>query len=333
MNLFVDSNIFLDFYHFSVDDLDELRKLSKLIEEKEVKLYTTRQIINEIKRNRDNKVSDAVKRFRESKCEMRLPQICKTYPEYKTIKNGVESLEKAKSELDDKLKKDIANRTLKADHVIDELFKLAETIESDHLLAAAQTRYHLGNPPGKNKSYGDAVNWEAILQSVPDNEDIFFISDDKDYKSPLDGTSLNSFLLDEWRQKKNSQIFFYTQLSEFFREHHADIKLREEEEKNQLIEELTQSMSFARAHESIKKLSKFDGFSDSQIKKMVEVAISNSQIRWIARDPGVNDFYRSIVLGKEDILDRSVSEQFRFHFLYDIAPEEQEETSDDDLPF
>ena len=37
MNLFVDANIFLDFYHFLNDDLEELRKLVDLIQKGEIR--------------------------------------------------------------------------------------------------------------------------------------------------------------------------------------------------------------------------------------------------------------------------------------------------------
>ena len=41
MNLFIDTNIFLSFYHLSSDDLEELRKLAALLEQKKATLYLT----------------------------------------------------------------------------------------------------------------------------------------------------------------------------------------------------------------------------------------------------------------------------------------------------
>lgn len=43
MNLFIDANIFLDFYHLSGGDIEELKKLVALIEEGDVKLYSCKQ--------------------------------------------------------------------------------------------------------------------------------------------------------------------------------------------------------------------------------------------------------------------------------------------------
>ena len=333
MNLFVDSNIYLNFYHFSNDDLEELKKLSELIQREEVTLYVTQQVIDEVNRNRDVKVADAYKKFKTSKLEFSLPQICKQYSEYRAIKKTLVELRKVKSELDEKLDSDISGKTLRADQVIKELFGLAKTIDSREFIDEARQRYHLGNPPGKNNSYGDAVNWESLLSRIRDKEDLFFISDDKDFKSPLGSNVFNSFLLQEWTDKKESRLFYYAQLSEFFMEHHTDIKLRVEEEKNQLINELSQSGSFAYTHGVISKLARFDGFSDTQTKQLVDVLMENPQVHWISGDYDVNSFYRSILHGKERIFEDDLLQQL--HSLLGIAKEQESNKGlpDSDLPF
>ena len=128
------------------------------------------------------------------------------------------------------------------------------------------------------------------------------MSDDKDYKSLLDKNEFNSFLLEEWINEKSSKLFFFNQLSEFFIAHHASIELKVEESKNELINELSNSDSFASTHQIISKLSEFDGFTDSQIVKLLDIAISNSQVYWISQDSEVKSFFESISKGKEDIL-------------------------------
>ena len=64
MNLFIDSNIFLSFYHLTSDDLEELKKLGVLLRQGEVRLFLPSQVVEEIRRNRENKIADAVKRLR-----------------------------------------------------------------------------------------------------------------------------------------------------------------------------------------------------------------------------------------------------------------------------
>jgi len=60
MDIFLDTNVFLSFYHFSSDDLEELKKLAVLAREGQVTLHLPEQVINEFRRNRANKIADAV---------------------------------------------------------------------------------------------------------------------------------------------------------------------------------------------------------------------------------------------------------------------------------
>ena len=65
MNIFIDTNIFLSFVdHLSNDDLEELNKLSLLLQQGKTKLYLPEQVVQEFRRNRDNKIADALKQLR-----------------------------------------------------------------------------------------------------------------------------------------------------------------------------------------------------------------------------------------------------------------------------
>lgn len=323
MNLFVDANIFLDFYHFSNDDLDELKKLIDLINKGEINLVVTSQIIDEVKRNRDNKVADAYSKFKDSKVEINLPQICKAYPEYPKIKGVLQSFKDLKADLDKKLRTDIDSRTLKADEIINQLFAISQLVDSEKYFDAAKTRYELGNPPGKLGSYGDSVNWVTLITELASREDLFFISDDKDFKSPLNEFALNSFLIDEWTTKKKSKIFFYTKLSDFFDEHHKDIQLKVEGEKNDLISELKDSSSFADTHLIILRLSKYVSFTDEQIRELVSIAINNSQVYAILSDSDVKDFYKKLIENKETIVNKEDYSSLTNKILEDELEDEQ----------
>jgi len=63
MNLFIDTNIFLDFYHLSGADIEELHKLTALLDEGDLKLFVPCQLCEEFKRNRDSKIKDAMNEF------------------------------------------------------------------------------------------------------------------------------------------------------------------------------------------------------------------------------------------------------------------------------
>jgi hypothetical protein len=84
---------------------------------------------------------------------------------------------------------DINAVKLKADTVIEELFSSATLIEvNDKLYTKALKRFRMGNPPGKKKgaTIGDEVNWEALLEEVPNGADLHFVSSDSDYAAAMD---------------------------------------------------------------------------------------------------------------------------------------------------
>ena len=51
MKIFIDTNVYLKFYHYSNDEFEELRKLIVLIEQEEILLYVPNQVLNEFTRN------------------------------------------------------------------------------------------------------------------------------------------------------------------------------------------------------------------------------------------------------------------------------------------
>ena len=87
MNLFIDTNIFLSFYHFTSDDLEELKKLRVLLEEQALTLLIPRQVINEFRRNRQNKIADALNRLQGQRLNLQFPQVCKDYDEYVLLRD------------------------------------------------------------------------------------------------------------------------------------------------------------------------------------------------------------------------------------------------------
>lgn len=292
MNLFIDTNIFLSFFHLTNDDLDELHKLTVLLENKQITLWLTEQVRDEFARNRENKISEAVKKLSEQRSKPQFPQICKDYEEYPAIRELQKNYDHKLSTLISKVNKDIAERTLKADQQIAELFNKATIIKSSEgLVTKARLRMDIGNPPGKNGSLGDAINWEALLENVPKQQKLYLIADDKDYFSILAEDKPKDFLRDEWLQRKDADVVFYRRISQFFKAHHPEIKLASELEKELAIRGLAESGSFAETHNAISKISKYLEFSKSQASEIAQVAISNSQINWIICDPDVFDFY------------------------------------------
>lgn len=330
MNLFIDTNIFLSFYHLTSDDLEELRKLSVLLEKGEVKLYLPDQVVDELRRNRENKISAAIRSLKEQKLNLEFPALCKDYEEYPKLRDLQKQYEKEHSMLLRKITDDVEANCLKADEIIKDLFKKATPIDTtDELIANARYRMDIGNPPGKEGSLGDAISWEALLKEVPDNENLYLITDDRDYFSALDENKPKDFLGQEWRDNKHSEVNFYRRLSPFFKVHYPDIKLASELEKEILIRKLVTSATFATTHNAIAQLSKYEDFSISQVNEIVEAALTNSQINWIISDSDIHIFLSKLVkINKEKIKTENLetlSEELEEH-----KPKDEE---DFDVPF
>jgi hypothetical protein len=303
--LFLDTNVFLSFFHFSKDDLEALRQLAVLVKAKKVTLLLPEQVVHEFRRNRDGYVAKSLKQIEDSKLPTQYPRLFQDFPEYKELRGTVDTFERVRKSLLLKVRNSARDRKLKADTATEELFKVGTPLAiTPELFVSADRRYRLGDPPGKRDqdSLGDSVIWEAMLASSFVG-DLFFVSDDGDWASPLDPTSFNSYLQDEWATAKKGAVRFYQRLSGFLSESYPDIKLSTELEKDLLIARLASSRSFAETHQVIAALRGFSDFTNAQVNAMVAAYINNDQIRAIIDDRDVRDFLMDNVIDRIPDLD------------------------------
>ena len=290
-HLFLDSNIWLSLYSFSNDDLEQFEKLEQLIGIG-IQIIITKQVRDEVIRNRENKIKEALKDFDIR--ALSFPGFSKGYSEYEEIKKEYSNLKNRFYLWKKRISNDIADRKLPADKVIDRFFKKIEIVECDKYVEAAKLRFDLGNPPGKKGSYGDAINWECLLDCV-DSDDLYLISTDIDYRSSLNDDRLNPFLENEWKTKKNTSIHFYKELAFFLKENFEDIKLKEEEDRIKNIDLLIGSVSFVNTHGVIAMLNKHTNWPEDDIERACSAAVNNKQVEWIFTDPDVISFYRRLI--------------------------------------
>lgn len=319
-NLFIDANILLSFYHFSSDDLEELRKLAALVRQGELRLYLPDQVIAEFRRNRANKIADALSRLKNQNLKLQFPQLSKDYDEYPLLRELQREYSRLHAQVISRIEQDVSSYALQADSIVEELFDLAEVPPTtDELVAKARLRAEIGNPPGKRGSLGDAIIWEALLEAVPDLEPLFFITDDGDYFSPLGNKDLlDPFLDREWASSKDGELIVYNQLSSFFHANYPDIELASEIEKEMLIGELAASESFQRTHEIIARLSRYSDFTDAQLNAIASAAGSNDQVHWIINDPDVYEFLVSAIKPREAALDFDRLTKLNEHIGHDV---------------
>jgi len=311
-SLFIDTNVFLSFYHYSGENLEELKKLAVLLKKHHVQMFLPQQVVDEFHRNRDKKIDDAMSSLKSQKYAPHFPQMCKDYDEYVVLRGLQKECEAAHAALMEKTLGDATGRTLKADAIISDLFAQATRIPATaEIVAAARNRMELGNPPGKNGSLGDAINWESLLSAVPAKTKINFITDDQDYASALDRDSFASFLADEWAAQKSAEVAFYRRISAFTAAKYPQIKFANDMEKQLLIDELASSGSFHTTHQVVAKLRNLGDFTPEQTAAVLTAVTDNEQVGWIAGDADVRGLLQILIADKEDELDAFLVIQVR----------------------
>jgi predicted nucleic acid-binding protein len=296
MHVFIDTNILLNFFHFSNEELDSLNDVFASHENGSAKVYLTEQVRDEFRRNREAKIKDALGKFQDvNKFNAELPSFMKKYNEYEEIKKFSSEIKKRVKSIRLKIDKDIKNSTLAADGIIDNILKnsIIRTRAKD-CLEKASLRMAIGNPPGKKGSIGDAINWEILLEVVESGKDLHIISADGDFYSQIYEDLPNPFLSEEWEKKKGSKLFVYRTLSSFMKEHFDGVAFSFDNNKEALIDALSQSGSFASTHDIIGKLESYNYFSLREIQMILEAAKKNGQFGGILGDYDILDFLRRV---------------------------------------
>ena len=337
MHLYIDANIFLDFFHLTSTDIEELRKLIALIEEGKITLYLPEQTCEEISRNREAKISDALEKFKKDTDAFRVnfPAFTKSYGEFEEIRALLKDANKKHSSLYKKALEVVESGELDADKLISDLIKVAEfSTTTPQIFDRAIKRFRKGNPPGKDKNtVGDELNWETLKEVVPEGNDLYLVSKDRDYKSALGKGQVSSFLASEWRTDKNGEIHFYESLTDFFQKKFPDIKLAADVKNNILIEKLAKSGSFATTHAVVGALLKQTAFTTEQAEELVSIAQLNNQVGWIIGDNDVKDLYVKI----QNDNGGSISEESKKALDEMLAEAEEDndphDEADEEIPF
>ncbi|MBU3188745.1 PIN domain-containing protein [Clostridium bowmanii] len=203
--IFIDTNIFLDFYRANKETLkvlDELKKYAKHI-------VFPLQVYGEYNRNRVEELE---------KILLNLKRIMKVGSYSTSIINDLDEfkeLQKTKRLYEDNLKALIGKVQEMIDDPSKDLIfnKVKDIFESDgimiisadnSIIEKAKIRQLLGNPPGSNKfCIGDEVIWECILFGV--KSDLVIISRDSTY-------SQNAYIInEEYKQVTGRKILKITE--------------------------------------------------------------------------------------------------------------------------
>jgi Fic family protein len=238
---------------------------------------------------------------------------------------------KSKDEAVQRAKKEAEKAKLGADALFRQLLtaaRVSKITKADY--ATATRRMRRGNPPGKEVSLGDRINWEMLLRLAPDESEMHIVSRDGDYASPLNTAAPNGFLLAEWKKKKHATLFLHAELKPFLAEYFPQIKLAVDVEKRAAIDRLRESGSFQTTHAAIEGLGPFtDALTADEIAELIEAAQTNSQVKWISTDEDVKSFYDPLLESQKDNRRLSTAEYLKLRRLFGLDPASSADDSDE----
>lgn len=337
IKVFIDANIWLLLYNsFSVDILKQFGKLKSLMRSGAVSVILTKQIKDEVSRNREKKLKEVLDKTEN--IQFNFPFLYNGYDDlYKDLYTSFVNFQNLNKQMRERIHTDIFAERLPQDVLIKEMFELSNELEtSPAIIEKAITRWKIiGNPPGKDDKCGDAISWETLLDKCDVGEDIFFISDDKDFRSVLDEGKIKQFLSNEWEAVKNSKIYFYRGMSEFISKHIEDIRSDTRKKQDAIIEMLENSGSFATTHRIIEQMAVYDDWTIEHVEKIAQVARRNNQISWILSDDDISEFMKKLL---NPLVGERVSEEIewlrtRLGITESKEPEVMDVINDSDIIF
>ena len=214
-HLFVDTNVFLNFYSYARDDLGQLRKLIEHAGPNGIVLHLPQHVLNELERNRETKLRTSADQFKKESFPTAIPRHMQDYPQAQVYKDAVDAAQKARVAMINQAAAEASSKTLAADKALEELVAKSNFYPEDsEIFERAMQRMYKGNPPGKAGSVGDQYNWEVLLEHVP-HEELHIVSKDGDYSSELNTGRPHPSLELEWRNRKHANLHIYSELRPF----------------------------------------------------------------------------------------------------------------------
>jgi len=332
--LFVDTNVFLELYHYPRENLAQLRSLSEHIGADGIRLLLPQHVTNELERNREKRLKASADTFRQTSHPGQIPEHMLDYPQTVEYKRAIDAASKARNAMINQAATDASKKLLPADKVLAELFAKADHfVDDDEVFARALKRSQKANPPGKPDSVGDQYNWETLLAEAPE-ADLHIVSLDGDYFSTLNNGLPHPFLAREWKERKNAVLHVYKGIRPFLDRYLVTVEIDElaawaeeqlgakeqettvaavilevigaapDPEKESAIDAVVNSRSFAMTHKAIARLEQFRAtLTGADATRLLEAAIENREINWIASDDDIYAFFSGLLFEHIDDVD------------------------------
>jgi len=223
--VFIDTNIYLDFYRSQNDA--ELSLLYELLKIKN-KIISTDQVEMEFKKNRQKVIIESLN-------AIPTPNVI-SFPAFALKIKWVKRANRIMKELKTRVKqfKDYFAKVMLEPRRYDKVYKACQEIfeyksnlnlrrpdkERYKIRSLARKRFMLGYPPRKSDSItlGDTINWEWIVTCCnKEKKDVVIVSRDGDYGITFNGKSfMNDWLNEEFKSRisPRRKVFLTNKLSE-----------------------------------------------------------------------------------------------------------------------
>lgn len=255
--IFIDTNIYLDFYRApSGFDVSMIKHLERCHD----KIITTNQVFMEYMKNRQKVILETLKIIKDPNIEIEIPAFLSSQSSFRCINYINDNKKDLKKEI--KHLKTTAKTALNHPGNTDQLYQyLPKIFKRDNqyhldkeneikfnIRELAKNRFWQGYPPRKkdDTSYGDAINWEWIMHCASKSpKNIIIVSRDGDYGTSYENVSiLNDWLKYEFQERisTNKEIILTDRLSYAFKLIGLNITKKEEKQEEELIFSLNKKL-------------------------------------------------------------------------------------------
>ena len=206
--IFIDTNIFLDFYRINKND--EIKKVLNEIKKYKMFFINTEQSIDEFLRNRERAINNFVTDLRKQNYSIfnnNFIATLESYDDYfKSVKKANDATKNIIKEcvaLIEDNNKDIIYKTYFSIFNIKKSYK-----RTDSIIDKAIKRKYIGNPPTSNgkTTCCDEIIWETLLENC--SEDLVIVSRDETFNDNY------NFLKKEYLEKNQKQLVVVSTISE-----------------------------------------------------------------------------------------------------------------------
>jgi hypothetical protein len=245
--LFVDTNIWLDFYRSQTGaGLSLLKRLEGVKDQ----IVMTYQVEIEFKKNRQSVISDSYHALKPP-ADIPSPGIFWDANTAKALTKDLKNAKKRVTSLKNRLQRALEHPTTsdpvykicqRCFHKTDRITLSRVTKTKRQILRRAFRRFLYGCPPRKKNdtSIGDAINWEWIVEvAAACQSEIHIVSRDADYGITFEGRSyLNDHLWQEFKERvsKKRTIFLHSTLSEALKHFNVPVSQAEEKEETEVLQ-------------------------------------------------------------------------------------------------